>query len=305
MNLVVDDNKKTIRYYFDGVNDLMETAGRWKKPKNNYVKEEVEIHDNCFSRPDSWNGNHTLEDVANELLKPTPKMNGVIESGESMFTSEDWATQKPRRKIKRRLEDGEEIDIDRWREREPDMWEESHKVKGLRFGVKIGVNIATSACVREDGFKWRTSTVVAILRICEELLIPCEVNGYNATQRGVWKDGNNYMQLVEVPLKRPEQLLDIDLLGYCLGSQSFYRTAMLGGMLVATMEHLGDKYYTIDGMLGVPDAWPTNDPNEFVLDRGCVTEKNAKREVKRFKDWLMEVKRKAGINFMGLDTIAV
>lgn len=303
MNVVIDNDKRLIRHYFDGVDDLMQTAMRWKNPKNDHVKRWVAEHESCFSKKNHWNGRHTVDMVAQELLKPTPNMNGVIDSGESMFTSEEWATSKPRRKIRRRLEDGDEIDIDRWREREPDMWEDSHKVKGPRFGVKIGVNIATSAHINADGFKWRTSTVVAILRICEELMIPCEVIGYEQVSGGTQGPNGEYGSKVYLPIKRSEHLIDVDLLGYCLGSLSFFRNAVLGARVVSTAEIEGSKWYCDYG-LGRPDAWSEKEDNEFVLDRGCLTEENAKREVQRFKDWLVEIKRKAEINFDGLDTIS-
>lgn len=303
MNTVIDENKRLVRFYFDGVDDVMKTAGRWNTSENEHVRRFAMNYDDCFNRPDHWNGMHTLDMVSQELLKPTQKMNGVIDSGESLFTSEDWATSKPKRKIRRRLEDGDEIDIDRWREREPDMWEDSHKVKGPRFGVKIGVNIATSAHVNEDGFKWRTSTVVAIMRICEELMIPCEVVGYEQTSSGIYGPNGRYGTKLVFPIKKSENLIDVDLLGYCLGSLSFFRNAVLGSRIVATGEIKGGEWSPGRG-LGTPDAWSEKEDNEFVLDRGCLNETNAKREVQRFKDWLVEIRRKAGINFDGLDTIA-
>lgn len=298
MNTVKDGKRRVLRIDFDGVDDLMQTANRFKDPKNGTVRRNVNEFRHCFCEADGWNGKHTLEMVGRELLAPTPKMAGVIDSGESLFSSEEWATEKPRRKVLRRLEDGDEIDIDRWREREPDMWEESRKQDGPRFGVRIGVNIATSAHVDAEGFKWRTSAVVAILSICEELQIPCEVMCYEKSRKFT-EDG--YGCCVQFPVKRPESLLDIDLLAYVLGSQSFYRTAVLGGMIIATGETHPEM--SIGSGLGYPDAYVSDDAGEFVLDRGCLNEQNARREVKRFKDWLVEIRRKAGINFDGLDSV--
>ena len=282
---------------FDGVDELMKVAGRYKEKK---FEDDVIEHEHCFREKDSWNGYHTLDMVGKELLDPTPMMAGVIGTGESLFDSEDWATEKPKRKIKRRLEDGDEIDVERWLDREPDMWEESKKVKGPRFGVRIGVNIATSAHVGASGFKWRTSAVVAIFRICEELMIPCEITCYEQNTDYVTIDGQSLGLFFEFPAKRPEHPLDVDLLGYVLGSQSFFRCAVLGAEIIGTKEAFGDRADIHYG-LGVPHEVTRKQANEFILSRACLNEDAANAEVKRFKNWLVSIREQSKYNMDGLE----
>lgn len=282
---------------FDGVDDVMRHANRYGEPA---FEQEHKEWQHCFDEGDSWNGYHTLKMVGQELLEPTPKMAGVLESGESLFDSDDWATQRPRRKVLRRLEDGDEIDIDRWLDREPDMWEESRKVQGARFGVRIGVNIATSAHVGAEGFKWRTSAVVAILRICEELQIPCEVMCYEQNTDYVTIDGDSLGLFCEFPVKRSEHLLDIDLLGYVLGSRSFFRCAVLGAEIIGAKVAFGDRASVHYG-LGCPHEVSRLQPNEFVLSRACLNESAANEELARFKDWLVKIREQSKYNMDGLE----
>lgn len=284
---------------FDGVDELMKTAMRYKED------EFKDAHDNwrhCFDEKDRWNGNHTLSMVAEELLEPAPKMASVLESGSSLFDSDDWATEKPRRKVLRRLDEGDEIDVDRWLQREPDMWEESRKVQGSRFGVRIGVNIATSAHVGEEGFKWRTSAVVAILSICEELQIPCEVMCYEQTTDYVSIDGDSLGLFFEFPVKRSEHLLDIDLLGYVLGSRSFFRTAVLGGGIIGAKSAFKERCRVHYG-LGYPHEVSRIQENEFILSRACLDESSARSELERFKDWLVQIRRRSQFNMDGLEDL--
>lgn len=282
---------------FDGVEEVMKVAGRYKESR---FERDVFAHEYCFCEKDEWNGHHTLDMVGKELLNPTPKMAGVIGAGEAMFDSEDWATEKPKRKIKRRLEDGDEIDVERWMEREPDMWEESKKVKGPRFGVKIGVNIATSAYVGASGFKWRTSAVVAIFRICEELMIPCEITCYEQNTNYVSIDGDGLGLFMEFPVKRPEHPLDIDLLGYVLGSRAFFRCAVLGAEIIGTKAAFGDRACIKDG-LGSPHEVTRVQSNEFILSRACLDEVKANEEVERFKKWLIAIREQSKYNMDGLE----
>ena len=286
-----------IKVSFDGVDDLMATAKRYKK-----FSTVARKFDECFTDKNDWNGHHTMNMVVGELLEPTPKMADMIGSSDALFDSEDWATEKPKRKIKRRLEDGDEIDIDRWMDREPDMWEESKKVKGPRFGVRIGVNVATSGYVDEDGFKWRTSAVMAILSICEELVIPCEVMCYHDVTGYARMGGVNYGRMTKFPVKRPEHNMDIDLLGYVLGNRSFFRCAILGAEIIACREVFGSAI-EICGGLGSPHEYREPEDNEFMLSRACIDEEKAKAEVMRFKDWLVAIKRKSNYNLDGLEDL--
>lgn len=294
-----DEKAKMFHISFDGVDDLMSYTMKFKKPDcPEILKEEAARFSDIFTQRNHWNGQKNADCVAKDMLSPTPETADALTTGEALFDSEDWATEKPKRKLKRRLEDGDEIDIDRWREREPDMWEESKKVKGVRYGVKIGVNVATSASVEKDGFKWRTSTVVAMLRMVEELNIPCEVVCYEQTQ-GIGdfhgENGNRIYgmgMILEFPVKRAEHLLDVDLLAYVLGDQSFFRVGILGGEVMAMKEKWGERVH-IEDSLGSPREWSGAAPNEFILSRACLDKEHAEKELQRFKDWLVEIRRKA------------
>ena len=293
-----DKSEKRIKIAFDGVDDLMEYGTKFRKPDcPQLLKSEAESFSEVFTEQNHWNGMKNMEMVEADLLKPTPETAANLKTSQALFDSEDWATEKPKRKLHRRLEDGDEIDIDRWRDREPDMWEETRKTKGMRFGVRIGVNVATSAAVEKEGFKWRTSTIIAMLSIVEELNIPCEVMCYEhcTGAAALTYDGNRYFGCkleVSFPVKRPEHLLDVDLLAYVLGDQSFFRVGILGAEIMAMKDKVREDI-DIDHGLGMPREKDNADPNEFILSRACITKKVAEQEMERFKKWLIAIKQKA------------
>lgn len=294
-----DEKAKMFHISFDGVDDLMSYTMKFKKPDcPQILKDEAARFSEVFTNKNGWNGGKNADCVAKDLLSPMPETADTLATGEALFNSEDWATEKPKRKLKRRLEDGDEIDIDRWREREPDMWEETKKVKGPRFGVRIGVNVATSAHVKKEGFKWRTSAVIAMLRMVEDLHIPCEVVCYEQTcgladYRG--ESGEMILNMgmtLEFPAKRAEHLLDVDLLAYVLGDQSFFRVGILGGEILALKEKWGERVY-LNSSLGSPREWADAAANEFILSRACLTKEIAEKEIQRFKEWLIAIRNKA------------
>jgi hypothetical protein len=297
MNAALDTDKRVINVRFDGVDDIMSYTTKFRQDDcPELLKQEALRFGEVFHERNDWNGRQTASDIEAALLEPTPETAENMKTGDALFDSDDWATEKPRRKLKRRLEDGDEIDIDRWREREPDMWEESKKVKGLRYGVRIGVNVSASAGVDKKGFKWRASTVMAMLRIVEELNIPCEVMGYEYAD-GIGRvrtDGgyNNYAIHLEFPVKRSEHLLDVDLLSYVLGDRSFFRVGILGAEVMAMKEAFGVNI-DIEGSLGSPRSKSDPGLNEFILQHGCTNETVAKKELKRFKEWLIQIRKNA------------
>ena len=293
-----DKSEKRIKIAFDGVDDLMEYGTKFRKPDcPQLLKSEAEVFSEVFTEKNHWNGMKNMEMVEADLLKPTPETAANLKTSQALFDSEDWATEKPKRKLRRRLEDGDEIDIDRWRDREPDMWEETRKTKGMRFGVRIGVNVSTSASVEKEGFKWRTSTIIAMLSIVEELNIPCEVMCYEHCNNvaDLTYDGNRYFGCkleVSFPVKRQEHLLDVDLLAYMLGDQSFFRVGILGAEIMAMKDKFREDI-AIDHGLGRPREKTDAAPNEFILSRACITKDVAEKEMERFKKWLIAIKQKA------------
>ena len=301
MTCEFDESSRKVKLTMSGVDEVMAYGNKYKGD-DPLLRQEAEDKEECFTLKNSWNGYKTMEDVRQALLKPTPDMAETLSMGEGLFDSDDWATQRPRRKILRRLEEGDEIDIDRWREREPDMWEESRKVQGARFGVRIGVNVSTSDHVEKSGFQWRTSAVVAMLRMVEELCIPCEVTCYECCTGFGDMNGNSFGLEYSFPVKRSEHLLDVDLLGYVLGDRSFFRVGILGSEVMAIKETFREKVY-ISGSLGRPHEYEAKEPNEFVLSRACISESVAKAEVQRFKNWLVKIREQSKYNLDGLEDL--
>lgn len=298
MTCEFDEISHKMKLRMSGVDEVMEYGNKYKSddPILRQAGMEFAI---IFTRPNIWNGHMTMEKVRAELLNPTPDMAGILSMSDGMFDRDDWTTQRPRRKVLHRLEDGDEIDIDRWRDREPDMWKEARRVQGARFGVRIGVNVSTSASVVKSGFRWRTSAVVAMLRMVEELCIPCEVMCYECCTGLGWFRTKSFDLEYEFPVKRAEHLLDVDLLGYVLGDRSFFRVGILGAEVMAIKETFRNEVRLNEG-LGQPREHKATEPNEFVLRGACIREDAARAEVRRFKNWLIRIREQSKYNLDGL-----
>lgn len=294
VNIEVTSN--TIEAHFKNVSNLVDIAtpeteaqileGESEKLKE-HVKEELKNH-LLQNNPSKWNGNATIYTVRERMLKPTPKAAEAIETSRAVFNIENLAMQAPRRVRRRGLEDGDEIDTDRYLQRNAAMWEESERTTTPKACIKIGINIGTDNEQKEKSFKYRTAAILAIFEICERLNIQTEIYGCKYNK---FATTSNHAFKMEFPIKRPEQYLDIESAAYILGSIDFYRVAALTEQ-VFIISFLG---YKNDLNLGYPTSktQAKAEENEFILKNKCYTQEAATAEVNRFIDFLKGRKAKA------------
>lgn len=269
-----------VRVKFDGVSDIVGFVSNWredeKKPEFRNVSERREY----FDERREFNGDKNVEDVAKDLDNPMIEMAGAIETGDAM-ASDEIGSEIPlsRRRRARRLDDGDEVDVDRWIDRSPDMWEEMRRENVSSRVVRLYVNMSTSCDQGKNQFKWRTSTVVAIARILEDSRIPCEIIGaFTADGLFCWK--SSFVQ-VEFPIKRAEQLLDIETIAYCAGHIAFFRS--IGICTLIKICDLAKE--TSTGSLGCPVRINRDNEDDFVVSKDVLNEDDARKEVKRFVEW--------------------
>lgn len=287
VNVEVKNN--TIKAHFKNVSNLVDIAtpeteaqileGESEELKK-HVKKEMDGR-SLQNNPRKWNGNATVYTVKKSMLAPTPKTAKAIETSGAIFDIENLAMEAPRRHIRRGLEDGDEIDTDRYLERNAAMWEESERTLTPKTCIKIGVNIATSCCEKETSFKYRTAAILAIFNICERLNIQTEIYGIQYAERATT---SAHILKLEFPIKRPEQYLDIESTAYILGSIEFFRVSVLSAQafIISFL-----NFTNADG-LGRPQSKTQDEAeeNEFILTNECYSQEEATAEVNRFIEFL-------------------
>ena len=296
----VEVKNNTIEAHFESVSALVDIAtpevekalleGQSEELKK-HVKEEMDEH-NLQNNPRLWNGNATIYTVRKEMLAPTPKAAAAIETSGEIFDIENLAMQATRRHTRRGLEDGNEIDTDRYLERNAAMWEESERTTTPKTCIKIGVNVSTDCRQQEKSFKYRTAAILAIFNICEKLNIQTEIYGIDKTKRTTQERHNSCFTF---PIKRPEQYLDIESAAYILGSIHFYRVAFLS-VQVFIISFLG---FSNDEALGgaISKTQDEAEDNEFILSHKCYSQEAANAEVNRFIKFLKGRKEEStGVN---------
>jgi hypothetical protein len=292
VNVKVTSN--TIEAHFENVSYLVDIAtpeteaqileGRSEDLKK-HVKEELKKH-SVQNNPRKWNGNASIYTVRERMLKPTPKAAEAIKTSGAVFDIENLAMQAPRRRTRRGLEDGDEIDTDRYLQRNAAMWEESERTTTPKTCIKIGVNIATDCSQKEESFKYRTAAILAICEICEHLNIQTEIYGCHYVKSCT---STQFLKM-EFPIKRPEQYLDIESTAYILGSIDFFRVSVLSAQafIIAAL------YFINCIGLGKPRSKTQDEAeeNEFILKNECYTQEDATEEVNRFIEFLKGRKAK-------------
>jgi hypothetical protein len=127
-----------------------------------------------------------------------------------------------RSRMVKRLDDGTEIDAERYvTERTIEgVWKRRIKRSVQRPVLKVGINAAASASTPSAAFARSAAAVLGLVKAAEDAGHAIEVVWFQSTRT----NGCDFVETVEICLKRIDQVLDWDvMLGACVGA-SFFRT---------------------------------------------------------------------------------
>ncbi|WP_428937784.1 DUF7192 family protein [Fontivita pretiosa] len=153
------------RYEFYSVKDAVEDA-LCDYAQNDTNRERVRAAQNhALSGSDRWGNYFTRERFLGELHNPGEDLlKAVDQMRQQLIGSLDLPTT-PRRKVRRGLDWGDELDADRWLVREPNAWERSIREQQPRRTITIGCNITVSASVRPEQLLYRGAAALALADI--------------------------------------------------------------------------------------------------------------------------------------------
>jgi hypothetical protein len=153
------------RYAFYSVSEAVEDA-LCDYAQNDTNRERIRLmQDNALSGSDRWGNYFTRSKLLAELSCPSQSLlSAVDEMRERLIGSLNLPTT-PRRKVRRGLDWGDELDADRFLFREPNAWERSIREHQPRRTVTIGCNITVSARVRPEQLLYRGAAALALADI--------------------------------------------------------------------------------------------------------------------------------------------
>jgi len=208
------------RYEFASVSDAVEDA-LCDYAQNDTNAERIRAtQSSALSGSDRWGNYFTRERLLGELHSPSQELLGAVdEMREQLIGSLDLPTT-PRRKVRRGLDWGDELDADRWVNRDPNAWERSIREAQPRRTVTIGCNITVAAMVKPEQLLYRGAAALALADILTQrgcnVTIVLFKSVHNSTRSVDWG-------VIRYEVKSPLMPLDLSAVAFAMCEIAFSR----------------------------------------------------------------------------------
>lgn len=223
----------------------------------------------------NWNV-HT----ARQKLEEPPESADLIHAyAENLNLS---AHDQPRRRLRRGLEDGADLDPVGWINRRPDAWEDIRKERTAKRIFKIAINLSTAHYEKKENLAARAAACLAMIDAAENAGHRCELDGLislrELDRRKTRKNGE--IQIIRIRLKNAESPADLDTLALAAGELGFFRTMGFRGMLAC---YNGEE--NIDDAFGLCIAAPKHLASQYdeILDRDIYNKETALARLEKFQ----------------------
>lgn len=218
-------------------------------------------------RGDSWTNRFNRERLLSELSNPSSKLLDAVDEMRQRLIGDLNLPVTPRRKVRRGLDDGDELDADGWLARDPYAWERSVREPRTRQTVTIGCNLAVNAHHQPDQLLYRGAAALALADVLTERGLNVRIVAFFATyspSRTVDRS------VVSYEVKAADMPLDLSAVAFCLCEIAFARViAVLGGA-----RHWPGQ---LRSGLGSADRLPAGDRDgiDYLIDADCLSREAA------------------------------
>ena len=160
-------------------------------------------------------------EAVQKFMAPTSSLDKYVAKAKSMIEGmlDDLGVRRsrPTRKMRHRLESGDEMDPQSYLTRRLDAWSEVRHERRPHRAIKIAINVSMASAYVADGVGIsRGAMMAAMSDILEEIGYSIEITLYDVT-RAAGNLCNTYV--VEIPIKSMAAPLDVNQIAY-LGSNS-------------------------------------------------------------------------------------
>lgn len=201
----------------------------------------------------------TVEDFANAPANPNPEVLDAVEKAREELAGVVRPPVRRRRKMKRRLPEGDEMCPNAWLCRDPEAWTQVQRIIQEAKTARIAVNCVVSAGESLSALLWQGAAAVAVADLLTMAGVSVEVVALAYTN-GL-STGSPEM-LTEVILKPAHAPVDLAVISTALADTSFYRGIMLAA---EARSGKGIVSFTLGMPAPVPD--PVKAEFDLVLDR--------------------------------------
>ena len=218
-----------------------------------------------------WGNYFTRDRLLGELSNPSAALLDAVREMRDLIAGDVIQVTAPRRKVRRGQDCGEELDVDRWANREPNAWDRSIREPQAKRTVRIGCNLAVSYFRRPEELLWRGAAAMALADYLTVRGLNVEIVAIECSTDRTDRVG---YAIVSIVAKHADMPLDENALALSLCEIAFSRIVTVLGGAREMPGKLSDN-------LGFPASARAEDVARFdyFIDSYCLTREAA-------ADWL-------------------
>lgn len=200
----------------DALSDYAQTDGNLERLRG--------IQAMAFSGTASWGNYFTRERLLDQVFNPAPELMAEVDRMRERLMGELPLPIRPRRKLRRGLDCGDELDVDRWLVRDPNSWERMDRTTDAKRTVTVGCNISVHHLCGPEDLLYRGAAAVALAdRLTQQgcnvgiVLFKVSLEPSTRVDRGV----------LRCQLKASDMPLDLPAIAFALCEIAFYRCVVV------------------------------------------------------------------------------
>lgn len=215
-----EDSDGVHRIEYGSVREIVEDAlsGYAQNLNNRNVLHA--LHAQSFTGRDKWANFFTRDRLLDQVFSPPTELTGAVDRMREHLVGELDLPTRPRRKIRRGLDWGDELDADRVFHRDPTPWERIDRAPEARRTIQIGCNVSVSCRMTPEQLLYRGAAALALADLLTDR--GCNV-GITLFKCAEGPTDKVKMGVLRCVVKAPDMPLDLSALTFALCEIAFCR----------------------------------------------------------------------------------
>lgn len=156
----IDESEGRYQVEFDRMIDAVETAGsfgRGNLDNRDFFDKNLKAHERT-----GWLNRRTIESTKQFLREGKAELTELVERMRREIAGELAVPSSTKRRMRRGRESGDEIGVDRFLDRVPEMWDRIETERTPANRVVVTINAAVSASEKQDNLAYRAAAAIAL-----------------------------------------------------------------------------------------------------------------------------------------------
>lgn len=218
------DESGLFRMKFDSITDTIKASMKDYGQSESNRKLLTDFQNEALSGESRWGNYYTRAKFDAALVEsPQELIDSVTELKNELLGDLALPTQ-PRRRVRRGLDNGDDINADRWLDRDPNCWERSVREPTTRKVLKLGINLAICGGAQPCELLYRGAAALALTDVLIERGESVEITLFHSSSGFSTAEART---LGEILVKSADMPLDVGSLAFAACEVAFFRVVVL------------------------------------------------------------------------------